>query len=68
MRCVALVWNPCDSEEELGHFGQVSNPPVPTVLNSSKRVLTVPTSPQGFSEDSNSDCGPKGSAHVMVQS
>ena len=32
----------------------------PPVLNRIRMVLTVPTSPQGSSEDSNSYCGPKG--------
>ena len=29
MRYVALAWNPCTSEEKLGHFGQVSKAACP---------------------------------------
>lgn len=49
-----------------GTLDKSLNPPVPTVLNRSRRVLTVSTSPQGSSEDS--DCRPKGSAHGLMQS
>lgn len=51
-----------------GTLDKSLNPPVPTVLNRCRRVLTVSTSPQGSSEDSNSDCTPKGSAHGLMQS
>ena len=40
-----------------GTLDKSLNPPV---LNRIRMVLTVPTSPQGSSEDSNSYCGPKG--------
>lgn len=66
MRYVALAWNPCASEEKLGHFGQAPQTSCPGI-GVGRMVLTVPT-PQGSSEDSNSECGPKGSAHGLVQS